>query len=417
MKTKDEFSLEAELVRVVRASSGKILAHLVSHSQDIQLAEDALQDALLQASQQWKTELPKNTEAWLTAVAKRRLIDTYRTSQRRRDQETLRNISESLKGQEQCESSQPIPDERLKLIFTCCHPALNEKAQIALTLKTLCGLTTQEIARAFLVPQTTLAQRLVRAKRKIAKAGIAYKVPSAEELSARLSSVLAVIYLIYNESYNAFQGQTLSREELANEAIRLAEILQQLYRHPEVTGLLALMLLHQARSAARSDSRRAYIPLQQQDRGLWQSDKIQRARSMLLTALAGGRPGKYQIQAAISALHCDASSWEKTDWSEMYLLYETLYRFEPSAVVKLNSILVMTYQLGAKVAYPKLLELQRELNDYQPYWAARAELESKLGKSKMAAEHYLRAIKLSHNDAEKQFLNAQLRLVSNGAEP
>lgn len=400
------------MAALFRAKSGRILAILVSQCGDLQLAEDALQDALEQASEKWRANsTPNNPEAWLLTVAKRRLIDVFRATKRQRDAHLLEDLANSLTAnQTEPESEQEVPDERLKLIFTCCHPALNQPAQVALTLKTLCGLSVREIARAFLVSETTMNQRLVRAKQKISKAGIAYRVPNQEELPARLDSVLAVVYLIYNESYAAFEGQTLTREELANEAIRLAEVLQKLLPSAEISGLLALMLMHQARSPARATATQDYIPLAEQDRSRWDQNKISPARTTLVAALSQGKPGKYQIQAAISALHCAAPSWEETDWQQIFLLYLTLYEIEPSPIVKLNASMASAHLQGESQAYVELQTLAIELQDYQPYFAARAELESKLGLAEQASASYERAIKLSKNIAERQFLSTKLAL-------
>ena len=267
----------------------------------------------------------------------------------------MSDIADSLQPEQlESEAAQPIPDERLKLIFTCCHPALNQQSQVALTLKTLCGLSAREIARAYLISEIAMNQRLVRAKQKIKKAGIPYRVPGKADLEERLDSVLATIYLIYNESYSAYEGQTLTREDLAEEAIRLAEILHKLLPTPEVAGLLALMLLHQARSPARCSTERAFIPLQEQDRGLWNQQKISAGRHVLLQALDQGKPGKYQLQASISALHSEAASWQETDWKQIFLLYLTLYEAEPTPVIMLNGIVALANSGRADEALHRL---------------------------------------------------------------
>jgi len=397
-----------DLARVYRAESGRILAILVAECRDIQLAEDALQDACIQASQQWNTEPPRNQVAWLLSVARRRMIDRLRTASRQHDLNTLEAASEAY-SETELESDHEIPDERLKLIFTCCHPAIKQNAQVALTLKTVCGLSTLEIARAYLSSETAMQQRLVRAKMKIRTAGIAYKVPDGDDLNARLESVLTTVYLIFNESFSAYSGQSLTRDDLANEAIRLAEILFKLLPEPEVGGLLALMLLHQSRCNSRSSELGEFIPLQHQNRSSWDHGKISRGRSLLLTCLGQGRTGKYQLQAAISALHCEATSWESTDWQQIQLLYAQLYKQLPSPIVKLNGLLAMAHQGEVSTAMKHLQKIETELENYQPFYAAKADLHSKLNQRVEAEKCYRRAIEMSDNEIEKAFLEAKLK--------
>ena len=290
------------LARTFRAKSGQVLASLVWYCKDLILAEDALQDACEQATIKWPAEgTPENTGAWLHTVAKRKLIDRLRQNHSRSAKQILQFIQDSVYDEPvSMEADQAVPDERLRLIFTCCHPALNEQARVALTLKTLCGLKVNEISRAFLSSETAMSQRLTRAKRKIKDAGIAYKIPEGRALEQRPPSVLAVIYLIYNESYSAYEGQTLTRADLANEAIRLGRILRELMPRPDVSGLLALMLLHDARRSMRSAEDHTFIPLEHQDRSSWNQDHITEGTQILLTALAQGQPDRYQVQAAIS---------------------------------------------------------------------------------------------------------------------
>jgi len=403
------------LARVFRAESGRILAALLAQYHDITMAEDALQDACVAASEQWvKQGMPINPAGWLLTVARRRLIDKLRQQTRRNSQQVIEQIEASLSAAESiAEAQQPIPDERLRLLFTCCHPALAESAQVALTLKTLCGLNAREIARAFVVSETAMNQRLTRAKRKIKHAGVAYSVPEAAALPRRLPSVLAVIYLIYNESYSAYEGQLLTREDLACEAIRLGTVLYKLLPRSEVAGLLALMLLHHSRSAARRSATVAFIPLEQQDRALWDLQSIAKGQSLLANAMSMGPVDKYQIQAAISALHVQASSWEETDWYQIQLLYQSLYRLEPSPVVALNYAIAVANSGQLQCALKLMDALQHELLCYQPYFAARADLAYKLGRVQEAIDHYDQAIAMTRNNAERDFLKKQhRRLVS-----
>jgi len=407
-------ALQGELDQLFRAKSGRLLAALIAQCKDLQLAEDALQDAFVQASEDWQTnKLPKSPEAWLLVVARRRLIDKIRRSTKYSDQQILATINDSLRQPERDkESKQDIPDERLKLLFSCCHPALKQEAQVALTLKTLCGLSAREIARAYLISETAMNQRLVRAKQKIRKAGIPYKVPQANVLNERVDSVLAVIYLIYNESYSAYEGQTLTREDLAKEAIRLARILCKLLPQPEVAGLLSLMLLHQSRQPARSTATQRFIPLEYQDRRQWDQDQISDGRKILLAALSQGKSGKYQLQAAISALHSEATTWQQTDWQQIALLYLTLYKKAPSPIVKLNGLVAMAQAGREKDALDQLENLATELSEYQPYYAARAELEARQGFLEAAKLSYQQAIARTNNEAEKHFLSDQLCKIS-----
>ena len=304
-----------------------------------------------------------------------------------------------------------IADERLRLIFTCCHPALGEAARVALTLRTLGGLATEEIARAFLVPKATMAQRLTRAKRKIKVAGIPFEVPEPDLWAERLGSVLSVIYLIFNEGYSASSGEAPIRCELCREAIRLGRILAKLVpAEPETAGLLALMLLHDSRRTARSDAQGNLITLEQQDRPRWDRDLIAAGARLLDGALAHGSPGPYQIQAAISALHAQAPSYAATDWQEITLLYGELYALRPSPVVRLNAAVALSYAEGAEAAIPMLAELERQgaLARYQPFHAAHADILRRAGRKTAAAKAYRQAIALTGNATERRFLEGRL---------
>lgn len=405
----------SDLARVFRAESGRILAALMMHTHSIDVAEDALQDALLQATEQWlKIGMPKNKAAWLLTVARRRLIDRIRKDSHRNADITIQSIQDMLPhNTDAIEIDELIPDERLRLIFTCCHPALAQDARVPLTLKTLCGLSAREIARAFLTSEVTMNQRLTRAKRKIRDAGIAYEVPQGDALTERLPSVLSVIYLIYNESYNAFEGQTLTRCDLAKEAIRLARLLHQLLPRPDVAGLLALLLLHDSRRNARSSDTQPFIPLEHQDRTLWSQELIREGTNIVLTAMSEAKPDSYQLQAAISALHAMAPNWESTDWPQIQQLYAMLFQLFPSPVVALNQAMAQAYSGDVETAYSRLSELEIELKTYQPFFAARAELAYQLGENECALRDYDIALSLTKNEAEREFLLAKRNVVAN----
>jgi RNA polymerase sigma-70 factor (ECF subfamily) len=383
---------------------------LLAQCQDLDLAQDALQDACVQASEKWTIGgMPKSPAAWLLTVSRRRLIDRLRRSSLSSKETIIETIHLSLQQAEQSnEAEQLIPDERLKLIFTCCHPALSPQARVALTLRILCGLKTREIARAFLISESTLQQRLVRAKHKIRSAGVGYKIPKSDELGERLPSVLEVIYLIYNESYSAYQGQTLTRQDLAHEAIRLARVLHMLLPLPQVQGLLALLLLHQSRNMARCTDNEVFIPLEDQDRSLWDQKAISEGRALLLTAMAQGQPDGYQLQAAISALHVEAESWDKTDWAQIELLYVALMRIEPSPVVELNHAVAVANGGRPQEALTLMTNLEEQLEAYQPFFAARAHILTQLSQFTQAQKSYQRAIALSSNNAERDFLIKRL---------
>jgi len=361
------------LARIFRAESGQVLASLACFSRDLQLAEDALQDASEQGSKKWPEHgVPENPSAWLHLEAKRKLIDKLRQQHTQQSQQKLQLIEQSLYMQSDstAETDYEVPDERLRLIFTCCHPALNEVAQVVLTLRTLCGLDVRETARAYLTSETTIGQRITRAKKKIRDAGISYEVAKAEQLRFRLPSVLKVIYLIYNESYSASEGQTLTRQDLANEAIRLNLLMVKLIPTLEVFGLAALMLFHDARRSSRSSLTDPYIPLEQQNRNLWDQAKIEQANAFIHQALKYQERGSYKIQAAISALHSGAKSWCATDWPQIQLLYMSLLQLHPSPVVALNLAIAMANGGQLKQAYEDVIALSDELDQYQPYHAA-----------------------------------------------
>ncbi len=405
---------QEDLARVVRAESGRILAALIAQCGDMDLAEDALQEAYIQAAEKWHgMPLPKNPSAWIFTVAKRRLTDHYRKLKIREREENALAIYASLHDSiDHREDGFDIPEERLRLIFTCCHPALSEEARVALTLKSMCGLTVKEIARAFLTSESTMEQRLTRAKRKIKQAGIKYKIPDKSHIPERLPSVLSVIYLIYNESYSAYEGQTLTRADLANEAIRLARILYLLLPHSNVGGLLALILFHDARRLARFNCEQGFISLENQERSLWNRSLIEEGESVLKLAIEMGPTDSYKIQAAISALHCQAESWVKTDWKQIVCLYFTLYKLEPSPIVYLNYSIALANSGKVEDAYPMILSLENSLKNYQPFYAAKASLEEKLKKYEYAKKSYISAIELSENQIEMEYLESKLKQLN-----
>jgi RNA polymerase sigma-70 factor (ECF subfamily) len=400
--------VETAIARAFREERAIVLATLIRQAGDFQLAEDAVQDAFEAAVAQWRRDgVPANPGAWITTAARRRAIDRLRRDRSVADRaERLAELTrlDSRHEEPPMNEESTIVDDRLRLIFTCCHPALEMPARVALTLRALGGMTTGEIARAFLVAEPTMGKRIVRAKRKIADAHIPYRVPADEDLPDRLRGVLRVVYLIFNEGYAATEGDRLVREELCDEAIRLGRLLGCLMPDDaEVWGLLALMLLHDARRAARVDAGGRYVALEEQDRALWDRDRIREGLACLDRALGLRRPGEYQLQAAITALQIQGAEADDTDWAQIAELYGALAALEPSPVVELNRAVAVGLAAGASDGLALLEPLLGEsaLERYQPLHAAHAELLSRAGDSAGAARAYERAIALTANAVER----------------
>jgi RNA polymerase sigma-70 factor (ECF subfamily) len=397
-----------------RAEWGRIVATVIRLVGDFEVAEEAVQEAFAAAVDQWRTAgVPEFPRAWIIQTARHKAIDLIR--RRARFQEKVQSYAVSAETMTEPDyDTDEISDDRLRLIFTCCHPALALESQVALTLRTLGGLETDEIARAFLVPVATMAQRLVRAKRKISVARIPYAVPGAGDLPDRLEAVLTVIYLIFNEGYASTRSDSLVRTDLCSEAIRLGRLVRALMspRPPaEVTGLLALMLLHDARRDARLDAAGDLIVLDEQDRNRWDRPQIAEALPLVEEAFAGGL-GPYAIQAAIGALHCSASRAEDTDWPQILRLYDLLERLQPSPVVSLNRAVAVAMVEGPLPALQLIDALAGDLESYHLLHSARADFLRRAGSAEEAAKSYQRALALVTNDSERRFLERRLREVS-----
>lgn len=393
--------------RLYRDESRRVLATLIRLLGDFDLAEEALHEAFRSAVEQWpQGGVPDNPRAWLVSAGRFKAIDNLR--RQRRFQPLDEQVE--LPDESDAEGGELLEDDRLRLIFTCCHPALASDAQVALTLREVCDLTTEEIARAFLSSPATLAQRIVRAKAKIRDARIPYEVPGRSELPERLEAVLRVVYLVFNEGYFASSGDSLTRSQLSDEAIRLGRLLLELLPEPEVQGLLALMLLHESRRAARSGVDGEVILLEAQDRSLWNRELIAEGEALVLQALHSRRFGPYSLQAAIAAVHAEAASLDETDWAQIVGLYDELLRLNPSPVIELNRAVALAMRDGEQAG---LVEIDRllaagELEGYHLAHAARADLLRRLGRREQAAAAYRQALALAQQGPDRQFLQSRL---------
>jgi RNA polymerase sigma-70 factor, ECF subfamily len=396
---------------VYRSQSRCVFATLIRLLGDFDLAEEAMHEAFAAAVEQWLRDgMPANPRAWLVSVGRFKAIDTIR--RRARFDASLLELAQQFDTSDTpVQDDEDVEDDRLRLIFTCCHPALSREAQVALTLREVCGLTTEEIAHAFLLAPPTLAQRIVRAKAKIRDAGIPYQVPSKTDLPARLDTVLQVIYLVFNEGYAASSGASLTRTDLSQEAIRLGRLVMELLPEPEVVGLLALMLLQESRRTARVSSTGDLILLEDQDRSLWNQEYIAEGRALVQQALLSRRFGPYTLQAAIAAVHSGATSAAATDWAQIVALYDVLTQAEPSPVVDLNRAVAVAMRDGS-LAGLQLIDTilaRGDLANYHLAHAARADLCRRLGRTTDARESYQRALALVKQEPERRFLERRLR--------
>jgi len=411
----DNDPIARQIEAIYESESRRVLATLIRLLGDFDRAEEALHDAVRAALEQWPRDgVPANPRAWLVSTGRFKAIDGLRRQKRFDPLEAIGDPAEVPSTDPLAwADEESVEDDRLRLIFTCCHPALSPDAQIALTLREVCGLTTEEIARAFLTPASTLAQRIVRAKGKIRDARIPYQVPQREELAERLDAVLRVIYLVFNEGYAASSGTSVVRHDLAAEAIRLGRLLVELLPEPEGMGLLALMLLHESRRAARMSDEGDVILLDEQDRTLWDRGQIAEGVHLVERALRSRRVGPYALQAAIAALHAEAATPADTDWGEVVGLYDVLIRVEPSPVVELNRAVAVAMRDGPAAGL-RLIDAivdRGDLKDYRLLHAARADLFRRLGRVEDAHAAYARALSLTRQEPERRFLERRMREV------
>lgn len=405
--------LRDEIAALYRAESRRVLATLIRLLGDFDLAEEAMQDAFAAAVEQWPRDgLPKNPRSWLVSAGRFRAIDTVR--RRARFDASLHHIADELERRDTAPADDEIEDDRLRLIFTCCHPALNLDAQIALTLREVCGLTTEEIARAFVVGAPTVAQRIVRAKAKIRDARIPYEVPDRSHLAERIAGVLHVIYLLFNEGYAASAGDSLTRADLSAEAIRLGRLVAEMLPDGEVMGLLALMLLHESRRVARTSPDGEIVLLDHQDRSRWDASLIAEGGSWLERALATRAFGTYTLQAAIAAEHARAATAADTDWQAIVAMYDLLERAEPTPIVRLNRAAAVAMRDGPAVGLALVDDIlaRGDLTEYSLAWSARAELCRRLERVEDARQAYQRALSLARQTPERRFLERRLEMLS-----
>ena len=407
--------LNETLIRLYHSESRRILATLIRLLGDFTLAEDAMQDAFRAAMEEWPQKgVPEHPRAWLVSVGRFKAIDRLRRQSRfNTPLEAVPETAGALEDDPAQQDEQAIQDDQLRLIFTCCHPALSPEARTALTLREVCGLTTEAIARSYLISSTTLAQRIVRAKAKIKTANIPYEIPGEHELAERLHTVLQVIYLVFNEGYSASSGDSVTRVELSDEAIRLGRMLYELLPEAEVQGLLALMLLHESRRPARTDRKGDLILLEEQDRSRWNQSLIQEGIALVETALRSGWFGTYTLQAAIAAVHAESTTAQQTDWAQIVALYDRLIALEPSPVIRLNRAVAIAMRDGPAAGLAEIdhISQEEELMGYFWFYSAQADLYRRLGKTEEAEAAYHHALGLAHLEPERRFLKKRLREI------